>query len=452
MSQVVSSNLLITNNSLLLFNSNKFKYKLFLLQRRIYKAAASYDYKRMHKLQKLLLSSNYSKLVAALMIIQDYLKVSNLVLNKIYARKIQDYHNINNQHIYTNIDLSIKQIYNLITHQTIIKNLNHKINQSLVYFCLKPEWEAKFNTSNFYYIIKASRIKKLSLVSNICKKYSTSTKKQHVYILQGIINMLNSVQNLNYLLSKLQTITQIHKLIKSHIYLCSNRIDNKSYFLTSQLLDLLTNIFMEDLSLHICLKQQYFMDSIHRTKNTNLVEKFIWDNNSFVFISDSKNRVVFIKSQIESFCNTIGSFKSIQNLQILKLQQGFDFLGFHIQSVNYDKPIHCQSKIIIQPSFESKLRLLKTIKKILYHKDKFYRNRANTHLSTKFVIPKIYSVLQQWKKYYCIYHLVNIITLKKLNLIIQEIIYRWAIKKYKKKSLLKHKNNIGKISLVNPFY
>lgn len=407
----------------------------------------SHDYKRMHNLQKLLLSSNYSKLASVLIIIKDYLEESSLIPDRNNIIKILYCYGINDHSTYMYSNLSTNQLCNLITNQTVIKNLNHKINQSLIYFCLKPEWEAKFNFSNFYYIIKASHIKKLNLVSQLCKKYSILTKKQYTYILQGTVDILKTWQSLNYFISKLQTTTQIKKLIRSYTYLCSNRIDNKLHFITSQLLDLLTNILMEDLGSHVCLKQQYFMDSINEASNTNLAEQFIWHNNSFVFISDSKNRVVFVKSQIENFCNVIGLYKSIQNFQILKLHQGFNFLGFHIQSMR--ELIHNQFSIIIEPSIESQLRLLKKIKKVLYHKDKFHRNRANTHLSIKFTIPKIHFVLQQWKKYYYIHHLVSINSLKKLNLIIQEIVYRWKNKKYKKTPQLKHKYNIGRISLIN---
>ena len=434
MSLVVSSNLLITNNLLSLSTNNKFKHKLLSLQKRIYKAAASNDYKRMHKLQKLLLSSNYSKLVAILIIIKKYLKVSNLLLNKSNV---------------TNPNLSIKQLLNLVTSQTVIKNLHYKTDHNLIYFCLKPEWEAKFNLSKFNYIIKASYTNKLSLVSQICRKYSISTKKQHTYILQGTIDMLEILQCLNYFIGKLHTITQIKKLIRSHIHLHLNIKNNDLNSMTSQLSDLLINILMEDLGSLVCLKQQQFWDYISKIRNINLAEGFIWHNNSFVFISDSKNRVVFVKSQIKKFYNIIGLYKSIQNLQILKLQQGFSFLGFYIKSANYYKPTYYQSKIIITPSFESQLRLLKKIKKVLYHKDKFCRNRANTHLSIKFVIPKICCMLQQWKKYYYSNDLVNIAPLKKLNSIIQEIVYRWEIKKHKKKFRLKYKDSIRKILLIN---
>ena len=141
--------------------------------------------------------------------------------------------------------------------------------------------------------------------------------------------------------------------------------------------------------------------------------------------------------------------KSIKNIQILELQQGFDFLGFHIKSINHYKSIHHQSTIIIKPSFESQLKLLKRVKKVLYHKDKFHRNRANTHLPIRFVIPKIRFILQQWKRYYYNNDVVNATSLQKLNSIIQEIVYRWEIKKYKKNSQLKHKGSLSKILLIN---
>ena len=222
MSQVVSSSVLMPDTVLSIKKSIR---KLTLLQKRIYKATLNNNYNTVHKLQKLLLSSESIKLVILLKVICNhtaYLKNQNLILNsevqlnQLYVlNKVQL---VKSQLLLAGVNTS--RLRNFLTDHVAITNLKHKFRSNLIYLCLQPEWSAKLGKAIINNTTSCNISGKINHVLQVYYQYlrlKTCNKNNlSIYLLK--IYIFNKIQivSYQYLLSKLHTITDINHLLKDY--------------------------------------------------------------------------------------------------------------------------------------------------------------------------------------------------------------------------------------------
>ena len=446
MTQVVLSNKLITNHSLYMVNRKKLLHELVLLQKRIYKATINHDYKRVHRLQKLLLTSKSIECIILLNVVSNYFNVDQ-ASRKGAHWQFQEFRRSLVTHDrelnFSTGKLNTRHLRNTNADHVVITDLNSKIASSLIYLCLKPEWEAKFVHSHSINSIKSNHSYKINTIIRLCLWYSQNARYSKIYVLK---NKMDILRNLKYVFleNKLNTISGINKLLKKCLMMChsdtiyfeTEKINNMNLHymgsLSAYLVQLLTAIIMDSLRTEICLYTNLLANATHKNTVTSGLPRFLWHNGQFVFFSNSKREVIFIHNCIVKFLTRIGSVLDLTNVPILELNQGFNFLGFYIMCNSDYAQQQPPGHIVIQPSIKSQLALLHTIKNILYHQDYLNRIRPNTYLSLWSAIRKVNYAIKQWKKYYTESKVTNHLVYKRLNIIVQTILYKWQNKKLQK--------------------
>lgn len=437
MPQVVSSSGLITNTVLSIKKSIR---KLTLLQKRIYKATLNNNYNTVHKLQKLLLSSESIKLVILLKVICNYtahVKNQNLALNsevqlnQLYVlNKIQL---VESQPLLAGIDTLYLRKF--LTDHIAITNLKYKFRSNLIYLCLQPEWSAKLskviinNTTSSNISGKINQALQVYYQHLHLKTYNKSNLS--IYLLK--IYIFNKIQivNYQYLLSKLHTITDINNLLKDYyISIIKQKKNHKSKYLNFNSMSinlqyLLKTIIIEDIVSQLHVYNAKFINIKNADQKKLKLSSLIWHKDNCLFFSESKQEIILVQYLVTKSIDKIGLKYHSYDFAILDVVNGFHFAGFYI------KPqFNCSNlfykTVNIRPSFRSQLILLKKIKALLYHKDRFYRARANTYLSLSSATYKINFMITKWKSYYAQVKYMKLDS--RIKKLIQEVLYSWQIR------------------------
>nr|YP_009294058.1 reverse_transcriptase [Hildenbrandia rubra]AOM67300.1 reverse_transcriptase [Hildenbrandia rubra] len=440
MTQIVLSNMLITNNSLSIVNNQQLIQELISLQKRIYKATIYHDYKSVHKLQKLLLASQSVKLLILSNITNKHFKSHNASSANVNLKSqlVQSFCSTNEYALISKLDVA--QLYSFLVDHVFVAHLYDNIISDLVYLSLKPEWEAKFVNSDSIDKVKRNYLYKIDVILHVYLQYNqySKTKCNKIYVLKNKVDILHYPHNLDYtyLQSKLNTINSINKFIKKYLAFYPNFNAKKDTeiilifyyisFFSDHLLSLLKEIIMESLSTEVYLCKTLFADIMHKNAYMLKLSRFLWHEGYFIFFSDSKNEAVFIRNRIKNLLDSVGLVFDETNIPIFELRNGFNFLDFHIQG-------NSLGNISLRASLKSQLVLLKKIKEILYHKDHLNRVRPNTYLSFRSAIRKVNHVVREWKTYYIKIGNTNHMIYTRLNRTIQIILHKWQGKNGKKK-------------------
>nr|WCH56103.1 hypothetical protein [Calliblepharis sp.] len=172
--------------------------RIFILQEKIYKYAQRCNQYKVHKFQNYILNSSDIKIIA----IQ---KVTN---------NINNYYHFYNKEKYLIKDIDKLYIYqHLFSTQKYSKKIEVVINyikQYIVYLCIKPEWEARFEPiykfqlhklRRCYSIYKLSEFFSSQSIDNSCKVYFFSLfseKNQKYQIIKRFIKRLHSLPSISY--------------------------------------------------------------------------------------------------------------------------------------------------------------------------------------------------------------------------------------------------------------
>ena len=447
MTLVVCNNKLITKNSPVILNKLQLWGEIILLQKRIYIASVNYDYKRVHKLQLLLLRSQSTHLFILLNL------TNNLNLKNQYRK--QNLYSIwyyKNSHRFSKIltafdkkqslgTITIK-LYNLVS-QNVVRNLYWRIIDCLIYLCLKPEWENKLSKAILFYDIKRTYTNSLGIIQGILSYYcpGSTTENCKIYVLKNKLHILHNISSVKdqYLISKLNPTHSIKRLLKQYLTFDNLSINRSK---NAHVLYLLKNIITDNLKSEIYLQSNLLVNVKHKNiiKLSSDSPRFLSHDGYFVFFSDNKSEIISIQNHIIKFLNNILTFDT-SNVTVLELQRGFNFLNFYIKCLNAKHDKFC-SYLVVQPSIKSQVILIKKVKSILYHYDSLHRVRPNTYLSFHSAVRKIKFLTRQWKKYYAVYSINNKKVYSKLNSVIQVILRKWYAKNTKTLCQIRLANNL----------
>ena len=434
MSQVVFNSMLITNIVLFM---EKAVQKLTLLQKRIYKATLNNNYRTVHRLQRLLLNSESIQLIILLKVICNYItriKNKSSVLDSEIQLRL--FHTLNKIQFVESLGLLDKRDslhpHKFLTDHVAITSLKYKFRSNLIYLCLQPEWSAKLSKNMITTSYNMSE--KVNLVIQTYHQYfylkTYNKKNSNIYLLKIYIFKKLQTISYQYLLSKLNTFSNISNLLKDYFISRKHKRDDKSKYLnfnsmSMSLQYLLKTIIVEDITFQLHVYNAKFININNANQKKNKLSKLIWHIDNLLFFSDSKQEIILVQYLVTQSIDKIGLKYYAQDFVILDATNGFHFAGFYLKPrLNYNN-FSC-SAVDIRPSLRSQLILLKKVKALLYHKDKFYRERANTYLSLSSAIYKIDFLVTQWKSYYTQVQLVKLdCRIKKL---IQEILDSWQIK------------------------
>lgn len=177
----------------------KISQKIFILQEKIYKFSKQCNQYRVHQIQDYITNSADIKIFIIQKIINN--------LNKYYYKsnkkkyKIKD---IEKFYIY-------QQLYHIQKYEKSIKIVLEYIKQYLVYICIKPEWEARFEPMYKF---------KLNILHNSCSLYKLSNflfnyhkNKQPLHSYSLSINRNTKYLLILYLTKRLKSSQSIKRYI-----------------------------------------------------------------------------------------------------------------------------------------------------------------------------------------------------------------------------------------------
>lgn len=378
--------------------------KIFIVQQHIYNYSKECNQKKIHELQNYILNSSDLKIFAIQAITDG--------IAKYYIKYNQEHYNFNDKHKFL--------IYESLFRNSIsFKDsffISEQIKQYLVYLCLKPEWEARFeptdrftlNNSKQYYslyrlsrFILKNRAGKLKSLKNYCFTSTITTK----------------CIDIQYLVSKIQPVTSIFHYLRhwlSNRYIIDN-LKNRIY-----LNNTINNLHQLLYRIMYCGFGWY---------NINLL-----NHNSFYIFADNNCN---IRIYSINFLNKL-TFKNI--MSIVNYSLGIKYCQLHVCNKKLSKTLYLFSNYLINYYKKSKSIIYISpfvykyfkiqVRQILYHQNSLYKWRLNNHLQLKYILKKIRNEMINFYLYY--YPLINKRNVSSLMMSLEDIMFRW-IKKNKNK-------------------
>nr|QUE28044.1 mat1b [Sahlingia subintegra] len=315
-------------------------------------------------------------------------------------------------------------------------------SQSLLYLCLRPEWEAysKKKSGNRLFDKNIH-----SLIKSIAYDLNLLEFTNKLYV--GIIVIERGALDVNWALNTLSTAKFFSSYISTFL---NNQKDIQALFQTidiargqlekRSLNQLLSHVLLLSCEEEICNENHY--------KNSFYFYRY--QNNILIF-SNSLGQIYSLLSDLCSFLSLTGLIYNQKKSRVLTKQQTFRFMGFEI----IPKFLVIRDKIYNQAylnaSKEEKKLVLAKARYILRTKHKDGTTRAKTNMPLSKAIALINPLVINWKKYY--YNFIPRMTLDDLDWLLNEKIYRWYIKRLKKNrvthwnkkciQIIKNKKRIG---------
>lgn len=388
-------------------NWRKLERSVFKLQKRIYQASKSGDWKRMKRLQKLLLKSKSAKLLAVRRVTQ---------VNK--GKKTAGIDGVKslspNQRLKLANGLNLNEKSKPVRRIWIpkpgksekrplgIPTMADRAKQALVKLALEPEWEAKFAPNTYGFRPARS-------CHDAIEAIFTAIHLKSAYVLDADIK--GCFDNINHiaLLNKINTFPRLRRVIKGWL---KNRVMEGDVFHevrtgTPQggvISPLLANIALHGLEYE--LKEVLLGDLFQYAKQKrkcansrdakrNIAVVFYADD--FVVIHESKEIVLKAKEYIEKWLEKIGLKLSPTKTRVIHTMQstdgnepGFNFLGFSIRQYptrTCDKGY----KTHIKPNLDNQKRHRQTIDE---------RLDQMTACTQDEVIKALNPVIRGWSNYF----------------------------------------------------
>nr|YP_009369942.1 putative reverse transcriptase/maturase [Boldia erythrosiphon]ARO90630.1 putative reverse transcriptase/maturase [Boldia erythrosiphon] len=411
---------------------------VFNFQKQIYRFSIDNDTNNIHALQVLLSQSYEIKLLAVKKAIENKRK-NKVIFNRLNSfnskQKLELAHNLGLQFSLDNTEFDNGSGFNLIKQEA---------TDIIIYLCLQPEWEAKFELNNYSFSLIIP-IKKV-IANIIIKLKNYEDNNTDIYLLSGLIEGSFFSLNKHYLFKILSTIPVFEMYIQT---ILKNQFDSpnlfdKIDFSSSQsscnnLLELLSHIILFNFELSIV------STLIKQVDNNILSLKIIRFKNNFVVVSNSLKILQNTIYQCLKFLDEAGLSYNWKKTKLFTNQQQFHFLGFSIKSdilITYNRIHRC---LIVQPTKEEKKLILAKIRYILRNRHKNGKTRARTNMPLSKAISLINPLVVNWRGYYMDFIPKSILI--KMDWLLNEKIYRWYIKRLKKNRVNHWNNNC--IQFVN---
>lgn len=388
---------------------NKKQAFLTKIQRKIYVLALRGEVSRVTRLQKIIISSlNVKLLVVNSITSETRYNVSNITKVKI-ALLLTSRPN-------PDLPLFWKKLNSSISYLQFFTLYNRSI-QYLIQLSFEPQWEAYLEPHIFgsrAKFIAKDAVLHLSqqIQSNyfnyaIISRFSLELKPSHQKLLCKKIHTCHILNRL--LISQIQ-----------YVYLVEPNFPRRKYL---NLSDLLLNILLY--GLQYCLIENTLLNTFDNQKPSKDFKRTIFYinyTNTLSILCQTEKVAEWLKYLLKSFFAAI-SLKAEVDIVCLSDQNfEIDFLNFVLQKTNND--------FNLLPNVKNKKQIIYDIRGLLYKKDFIGRRRALSHLSLEKAIRKVNPYLLYWNNYYSICTQFN--NLASLDQVINNTIYRWQIKKYKR--------------------
>ncbi len=379
----------------------KIRRNVFKLQKRIYQAAKTGNYEKMRRLQKLLRSSLYAKVMAVRTVAQDNKGKRTPGVDGISSLTPKQRLNMAQQLSLTHKVQPVRRIWipkpgNPTEKRPLgIPTMMTRASQTLVKLILEPEWEAKFEANSYGFRPKRSAHDAIQAIFK-------ATNRAQKYVLDADIEKCFDRINHAKLLEKLNTSPGLSRTIKA--WLKSGVMDGKECFPTKQgapqgspLSPLLTNIALHGLE----TKLKSLFPSAWKGTLT-----FVRYADDFVILHKDLDVIIQAKRIISQWLNPWGlqlkpsKTRITHTLHKFEGNVGFDFLGFHIRQ--YETGIYQSGKkvktfpssmfkLLIRPSKASIERYKKSLSSAI---------RSHAASSQEALIKQLNAKIRGWSNYF----------------------------------------------------
>lgn len=354
-------------------NWRRLERSVFKLQKRIYQASKSGDWKRMKRLQKLLLKSKSAKLLAVRRVTQinkgkktagvDGVKSLSPTQRLKLANKL----NLNEK------SKPVRRIWipkpgKSEKRPLGIPTMSDRAKQALVKLALEPEWEAKFAPNTYGFRPARS-------CHDAIEAIFLATYQKNAYVLDADIK--GCFDNIDHiaLLKKINTFPRLRRVIKGWLKngVMEGEVFHKMSAGTPQggvISPLLANIalhgleydlkeaLLEDLLQDARQKKKYYVQAKNAKRSISIV--FYADD--FVVTHESKEIILKAKEYIERWLEKVGLGLSPSKTRVVHTlrstdgnESGFNFLGFSIRQYP-TRTRNKEYKTHIKPDRESQKR------------------------------------------------------------------------------------------------
>jgi len=369
---------------------------VFHLQQRIYQAASCGDVKRIHNLQRLLLSSYSARLLAVRRVTQDNRGKRTPGVDGVASLTPTERIALTHQLRHLNkIPDPVRRIYIDKSGTTEkrplgIPTISDRAYQALIKLALEPEWEARFEPNSYGFRPGRCAHDAIEAIFN-------HIRLKPKYVLDADIEKCFDKISHSALLNKLQTIRPITKLIRD--WLKAGIMDNGKMSFPetgapqgSILSPLLMNIALHGLEQAITSsKPKYNRPAIIRYAD------------DLVILHHDLNGLEQARQETEEWLAKMGlrlkpSKTSITHTLIpYQGQVGFDFLGFNIRQ--YPVAKHHTRTYRGEPGFKTLFRpSKKAIKRHLYHLKQIIRQHRGCAQAA--LIGVLNPIIRGWTNYY----------------------------------------------------
>jgi RNA-directed DNA polymerase len=417
----------------------KAEVSVFKLQKRIYQASLRNEVKKVHRLQKLLLSSTNAKLLAVRQVTQDNRGRNTAGIDGVAKLTQKARMRLVEEMKLDEKSIPVRRIWipkpgKPEKRPLGIPTISERGKQGVVKMALEPEWEAKFEANSYGFRPGRSAHDAWGAIYlALCQKA--------MYVLDA--DIAGCFDNINHqaLLDKLKTFPLLRKVVKG--WLKAGIMEN-GIFYTSEagtpqggvISPLLANIALHGLEddtkqallqdLLVCQKENKRRTGNKQALSTMSIIRYADD---FIVMHESEEMVVKAKSFIEGWLKDMGLEMKISKTQIIhslhqigEKKAGFDFLGVTVRQFP-NKQAKRGYKLLMKPSRQSQKRHCKSIKETL---------RSLRAAPMEAIIGALNPIVNGWSRYY-----VPVVSRKIFEKMDHEMFYKlwqWATHRHPHKS------------------
>ena len=419
----------------------KLERSVFKLQKRIYQSSKSGGWKRMKRLQKLLLKSKSAKLLAVRRITQINKGKKTAGVDGVKSLSPSQRLKLANELNLNEKSKPVRRIWipkpgKSEKRPLGIPTMADRAKQALVKLALEPEWEAKFAPNTYGFRPARS-------CHDAIEAIYLAIRKKNAYVLDADIK--GCFDNIDHvaLLNKINTFSRLRKVIKGWLKngAMEGNVFRKMSAGTPQggvISPLLANIalhgleydlkgaLLEDILQYAKQKKKYHVRAKNAKENISIV--FYADD--FVVVHESKEIILKAKEYIERWLEKVGLKLNPTKTRVIHTLQstdgnesGFNFLGFSIRQY-LTKTRNKGYKTHIKPNRESQKRHKQAIDERL--------NQMIACTQEK-VIKVLNPVIMGWSNYFRIGVSSHIFS--SMDSYVFQKLWKWARRRHPNKSL-----------------
>jgi RNA-directed DNA polymerase len=388
-------------------NWHKLERSVFKLQKRIYQASGSGDWKRVHRLQRLLLKSKSAKLLSVRRVAQHNCGRKTAGIDGVKSISPEQRLELSKKLKLDEKCKPSRRVWIPKPGKTEkrplgIPTMADRAKQALVKLALEPEWEAKFEPNSYGFRPARSCQDAQSAIFN-------AITRKNAYVLDADIRGCFDNIDHSALLKKLNTFSRLRQIIKK--WLRSGIMEGTVFQETNAgtpqggvISPLLANIALHGLEYETKKALtpdllQYMKETRGKTFITNALRKMaiIRYADDFVIIHEDKEIILKAKKFVQEWLSQIGLNLSESKTRITHTmksedgtESGFNFLGFSIRQ--YFSGNRKRGYVThIKPSLESQKKHAKTIHEVLKHR---------FAVTQRDVIEELNPIIRGWSNYY----------------------------------------------------